>query len=140
MKKILLTLLIVIVGAGILAGAGFAGYRIGFRQGALATTDGNIAPSTRGFQLGPRNLPFHNFGRDFDRDFQRGIGPGGFDMMRRGGMGFGLFAPLMFLGQIVFWGLITWFAYWLFTKSGWRIIRTNPPASSVPDEKTEIKN
>ena len=68
----------------------------------------------------------HNFGRDSDRGFSRGFGPGGFGM--RGGMGF--FAPLMFLGRILFWGLVIWFAYWLFTKSGWKLSRTPQPVES----------
>ena len=138
MKKVLLTLLGILLVIGVLAGAGFAGYRIGYQQGALTTTDGNPAPFTRGFQLGPQDMPMHNFGRDFDRGFNRGFGPGGFRMMDRG-MGFGFFPPFMFLAGIVFWGLIIWFTYWLFTRSGWQITRRSVESSkSVEAAKVEV--
>jgi len=143
MKKVLLTLLAVIVVLGVLAGAGFAGYRLGYQQGAQSTSTSNNTPNNlpfmHGFQFGPQDMPMRNFGRDFDRNFQRGIRPGGFGM--RGGMGFGFFAPLMFLGRILFWGLIIWFAYWLFTRSGWLLTRTRQPVESpkvetpAPQEK-----
>lgn len=129
MKKVLLTLLTVIVVAGVLAGAGFAGYRIGYQQGAHSTVTTNATPNNKmpfihpfGFQ----NMPMHNFGRDLDRDIARGFGPSGFGM--RGGMGF--LSPLMFLGRILFWALIIWFAYWLFTKSGWKLTRATQPVEN----------
>ena len=129
MKKVLLTILAVIVVAGVLAGAGFAGYRIGYQQGAHSTLTTNITPNDKTPFMHPfgfQDMPMHNFGRDSDRGFSRGFGPGGFGM--RGGMGF--FAPLMFLGRILFWGLVIWFAYWLFTKSGWKLSRTPQPVES----------
>ena len=46
MKKILLTLLAVIVVVGALAGAGFVGYRIGYTNGATAS--GNVPFFGRG--------------------------------------------------------------------------------------------
>ena len=144
MKKVLLTLLVVIVAVGFLVGAGFAGYRIGYRQGALSTStnttsNNNNTPFMHGFQFGQKDMPMQNFGRDLDRNFNRGMRPGGFGV--RGGMGFGFFPPLMFLGQILFWGLIILFAYWLFTKSGWQLTRTRQPVeapkveASTPEEK-----
>ena len=129
MKKVLLTILAVIVVAGVLAGAGFAGYRIGYQQGAHSTLTTNTTPNDKTPFMHPfgfQDMPMHNFGRDSDRGFSRGFGPGGFGM--RGGMGF--FAPLMFLGRILFWGLVIWFAYWLFTKSGWKLSRTLQPVES----------
>jgi len=143
MKKVLLTLLAVIVIAGALAGAGFAGYHIGYQQSirSISTTNntpGNT-PFMHGYQFGPQDMPMHNFGRDLDRGFGCGFGPNGFGM--RGGMGFGFFSPLMFLGRILFWVLIIWFAYWLFTKSGWKLTRTSQPVASpkvetsAPEEK-----
>ena len=125
MKKVLLTLLAVLVVAGVLAGTGFAGYRIGYRQGTLTTSDGSNVPFVHPFQMSPRDMPMHNFGRDLDRSFDRNFGPQGFGM--RGGMGF--FAPLMFLGRILFWGLVIWFVYWLFTRSGWQLTRKPQPVS-----------
>jgi hypothetical protein len=136
MKKILLTLLTVIVVAGVLAGVGFAGYRIGYHQGALSTNTNTTANNT---PFVHPDVPMHNFGRDFDRNFNRGFGLGGFGM--HGGMGFGFFSPLMFLGRILFWGLMIWFIYWLFTKSGWQLTRKSQPVespkveASAPEEK-----
>jgi hypothetical protein len=73
----------------------------------------------------------HNFSRDLDRGFGRGFGPGGFGM-RGGMMGFGFFGPLMFLGRLLFWALVIWFAYWLFTKSGWQLTRKSQPVVDSP--------
>jgi hypothetical protein len=119
MKKVLLTLLGIIVVLGVLAGAGFTGYRIGYQQGAVANTDGITVPLMHGFRLDPQEMPMHNFGRGFDRDAVRG----GYTMM---GRGMGFFPPFMAIGRLLFWALVIWFAYWLFTKSGWRITRVDP--------------
>jgi len=51
-------------------------------------------------------------------------------MMGRGG--FGSFSPFHFIWNIVVLGLVIWFAYWLFTKSGWQISR-----KAETTEKTE---
>ena len=126
MKKVLLTLLAVIVIAGALGVAGFAGYRCGYQQGALASTGANSnTPFMHDFRVGPQDMPMRDFGRGMDRDFERGIGPGG--NRTRGGMMFGFFPPLAFLGRILFWGLLAWFVYWLFTKSGWQLTRKAQP-------------
>ena len=132
MKKVVLTLLAVIVSVGLLAAAGFAGYRIGYRQGALTTNTQatNNAPFMHGF-VHP-DIPMQNFGRNLERGFGRGIGPMNFGM-RGGGFGFGLFGPLMFLGRILFWALVVLFIYWLFTKSGWQLIRKPQPAVATPN-------
>lgn len=136
MKKVLLILLAIIVIAGALAGAGFAGYRIGYKQAALAGTTENGVPFHHNFQFDPQDMPMHNFGNGSDRNFNRGMVPSNFGMTRRG-MGFGFFPPLMFLGRIVFWGLVIWFVYWLFTKSGWQLTRTHQPVTSHTVEPTE---
>lgn len=140
MKKVLLTLLAVIVILGALGGAGFAGYRIGYRQAALASTgNGSNTPFMQDFRVGPQNMPMNEFGRGMDRNFERGIGPGGNRM--RGGMMFGFFPPLAFLGRILVWGLGLWFVYWLFTKSGWQLTRKAQPVEvpitepSAPEQK-----
>ncbi len=133
MKKVLLTLLVVIVALGLLAGVGFAGYRIGYRQAALSTstnTTTNNIPYMHGFQFMHPNMPMQNFGRDLDRNFSRGMGFDEFGM--RGGRGFGFFTPLMFLGRILFWALIVWFIYWLFTRSGWQFTRKPQPVAAAP--------
>ena len=120
MKRILLTLLGVVIVIGALAGAGFAGYQIGFRQGAhIANGDG--APFVGRPDFNSERLPFpldRGFERSFDRDFPRG--------------GFGYFGPFMFLGHIVFWGLILLLAYLLFTRSGWRLTRTEQTVQQTP--------
>ena len=129
MKRILLSLLAVVVVLGLFAAVGFAGYRFGYAQGAQRT---RIAADERTPQLrpfdndGPQRLPQPDF--RFGREFHRGFGMRGFPMM-----GFGLFAPLMWLGRILALALIIWFIYWLFTRSGWRLTReavSNPPPPS----------
>ena len=47
MKKVLLTLLALILVMGLLAGAGFAGYRVGYDQGSRVSGNDNLAPTTR---------------------------------------------------------------------------------------------
>jgi len=142
MKRLLLTLLGTIVVIGVLAGAGYAGYRMGFRQGAQVSPNGEIPRPAR-----PDHLdPFHSFNRDFDHGFNRGFPRGGFRMMHRGGFGF--FGPFMFLGHIAFWGLILLLVYLLFTRSGWRITRTEQMVQQAPPntqnvttvQKEETKN
>jgi hypothetical protein len=135
MKNILLSLLVIFLILGALGAAGFAGYRYGFSQGILTSTDGetqSITPRGFGFGLGPRRMPMHDFGfYRFDRD--------GFGMMQRG-FGFGFFPPFSFLLRLLFWGLILWAVYMLFTRSGWRLTRTTqtPETQQKPTE-TEIR-
>ena len=123
MKRILLTLLGIVFVIAILAGIGYAGYQIGFRQGARTASNSNGLPSVGRPDFNSERLPFpldRRFERGFDRDFPRG----GFRMPHSDRGGFGFFGPFMFLGQIVFWGLILLLAYLLFTRSGWRLTRT----------------
>ena len=136
MKKVLLTLLAVILILGALGAAGFAGFQYGYRQGALSAADGNaqVAPFDRNF--GPQGMmPGHTFG--FGREF----GPHGFGMMNHG-MGFGFFAPFLFLARIAFWALIIWALYMLVTRSGWRMTRTTQTQTTTTQPtttETEIK-
>lgn len=136
MKKVLLTLLVVIVAVGALGAAGMTGYRFGYAQGLSAGSDGEVQMMPRGFGMGPQRMPLHNFA--FDREFGRGGFP-----MGRGGMGFGFFAPLWFLLQLAFWGLVIYAIYNLIARSGWRLTRTTttsavPPATTTTTE-TEVK-
>jgi hypothetical protein len=121
MKKVLLTLLTIVVVLGLFAATGFAGYRIGLMRGAqVAANGGTPNQQIRPFgNLDPPGMPnFRNdFGRELGRDFRFGRGP----MM---GMGFGIFSLFGFLARIAVFALIIWFAYWLFTRSGWRLTRT----------------
>jgi hypothetical protein len=133
MKKVLLSLLAVVLILGALGAAGFAGYRYGFNQGMLSASDSNAQPLPPGFGFGPERMPRHNFG------FDRGFGPSRFDIMHRG-IGFGFFSPFLFLARIAFWGLIIWAVYMLVARSGWRLIRTtqlteNPPGTSEAENK-----
>jgi hypothetical protein len=132
MKRVLLSLLAVVLILGALGAAGFAGYQFGYRQGALSSNgDGQVIP--RGGNFGPGGMPMHNFG--FDRDFGRGFG-----MMHRG-ISFGFFPPFLFLARLAFWALVIWAIYMLATRSGWRLTKTTttgaPPPPTVEVEKKE---
>ena len=131
MKRILLTILAIVLVLGVVTAAGFSGYRFGYAQGIRATAGGQ-APSLRPFdERGPDRMP----GFGMQRDFHRGFGMGGFPMM-----GFRFWSPLLFLGQIAVLALIVWFVSWLFTRSGWRLTRTAPTSvAPPPPADTEVK-
>ncbi|HLO29579.1 MAG TPA: hypothetical protein VK249_10615 [Anaerolineales bacterium] len=150
MKKVVLTLLAVIVVLGLFAAAGYAGYRFGYAQGAQVAASSNPArPQLRPFDdFGQRGIPGRNFGFGFERGMRRGFGM--FPMM-----GFGFFSPFMFLGRLAVLALVIWFIYWLFIRSGWRLTRapqtittqntttqtsTNPPASTESGNQDEAAN
>jgi uncharacterized membrane protein len=122
MKKVLLTLLAVIVIAGALAGVGYAGYRLGYNQGAISS--GNAPFFGRSDRMGPQFMP--NFNREFGFWAQPFHSP----MMGRGNFGFNIFTPLRILWNIAILALVVWFIYWLFTKSGWQVTRKTPDAPS----------
>ena len=135
MKKVLLGLLTVIVVLGVLGAAGFAGYRYGFNQGILSASNGDTGQVVPGFGFGPQHMPMHNFGNDeFNRRFS---GRPTFDMLHRGGMGFGFFAPLIFLLRIAFWGLVIWALYTFVARSGWRLTKTVPASPVVETAPTD---
>jgi|RhiMetdeSRZDD1v2_1073273.scaffolds.fasta_scaffold66057_7 hypothetical protein len=142
MKKVLLTLLAVVLILGLLGTAGFAGYRFGYMRGVQTTAkavtpNGNPNPQPRPFDnFDRRGMPMRNSGDDFGRGFHRGFGFGGFPMM---GMGFGLFGLFGFLIRIAVFALIIWFIYWLFTRSGWRLTR-QPVESAPPTVETKAGN
>src|ERR1044072_4528451 len=130
MKKVLLTLLTVVVVLGLFAATGYAGYRIGLMRGAQITTNGG-APN-------PQLRPFDNFDRrgmpnggdDFGRGMRRGFGMRGFPIM---GMGFGFFSLVALFARIAVFALIIWFIYWLFTQSGWQLTRTVRAVETQPE-------
>ena len=135
MKRVLITLLTIVVVLGLFAATGYAGYRFGFMRGAQTTANGNpsepkLRPSDN---FDRRGMPMHKFGDGFGPGFHRGFRFGGFPMM-----GFGFFSPLMFLMRIAVFALIIWFAYWLFTRSGWRLTRQTMESTPSKTE-TEIK-
>lgn len=135
MRRILLTLLAVIVGLGLFAAIGYAGYRMGYAQGTEQRANG-AAPDFRPFErIGPGRMPMDEFG--FGRGFHREFRPGGFPMM-----GFGLFPLFGFLWRIAILALIVGLIYWLFTRSGWQLTRTQttqtvetPPQPSETETK-----
>ncbi len=155
MKKVLLTLLGIIVVLGVLAGAGFVGYRIGYKQAAaraITVTKGTaqlplpnkgVNPNGMPFQnfnrdLGPQNMPMmRNFGKGFERGFIRGMGPDGFGMMMGRGRGFGFFGPLQFLLHVGVWVLVIWLIYMVIKGSGWRL--THEPAQSAKVETPAVE-
>src|SRR6187431_152355 len=91
MKKVLLTLLAMTLVIGVLAGAGFAGYRVGYDQGARASGNDNTPSMGRPENPGRDRMPMFNFGRDPNRGFPHGD----FRMMPHS-RGFGMFSQLMF--------------------------------------------
>lgn len=115
MKKVLLTILAVIVILGALAGAGFAGYRIGYVQGVAS--DGSVPSFVRPDRMNPNYMP------GLRRDFGFWNQPYHAPMMGGGIFGFTYFSPFRILWNLAVLALIAWFAYWLFTRSGWRITR-----------------
>jgi hypothetical protein len=143
MRRFLLTLLAVLVILGGLAGAGFAGYRFGYQQGALAASDGEITimPFRRGDDFGLNRMPMHEFGWGMRPGFQRGFGE--FGIMGRGrGWGFGIFPLFGLLVQLAILGFIVWLVYKLLT--GWRLSltpRSVPESSRVePARPVESKS
>jgi len=134
MKKVLLTLLTIVVVLGLFAATGYAGYRIGLMRGAQITANG----ATPNQQIRPfgnldrRGMP--NFGNDFGRGGPRGFGMRGFPMM---GTGFGIFSMFGFLARIAVFALVIWFGYWLFARSGWRLTRTVPAAEPQQPQPSE---
>ena len=153
MKKVLLTLLGIIVVIGILAGAGFVGYRIGYNQAAraISVAKGNAKLPQQNNGVNPQGLPMmrngfgpqgmpmlRNFGNGLDRGFNRGFGPGGFGMMGYG-RGFGFFGPLQFLVHVAIWALVIWLIYMVIKGSGWKLSLTRQPAQAVKTETQDAE-
>lgn len=131
MKKFLLTLLAVIVVVGALAGIGYAGYRMGYAQATVGS--GNAPFFGRAERMHPNFMPMPNWGRDFGLRAQSYHSP----MMGRGFFGITMFSPFRILWNIAILALIVWFFVWLFTKSGWRIVRQNSADPAASQDKSE---
>ena len=129
MKRVLFTLLTIVVVLGLFAATGYAGYRIGLMRGAQLTVNtGTPNQQIRPFgNFDRRGMP--DFGDNFGRGLRRDFGMRGFPMM---GMGFGLFSLFALLARIAVFVLIVWFVYWLFARSGWRLTRTVATAEPQP--------
>jgi hypothetical protein len=137
MKKWLIRILLVVVAIGALAGAGFAGYRIGLSQGMQLSGNFDDVPRfvERFHKDGIPGLPLgvHPNDRGFDREF----GPRGFH-----GRGFGLSSPIFFLLKVAVLGLIVWGVYKLFTGNGWQLSFTRQPTETTahaPEETQAAK-
>lgn len=131
MKKFLLTFLAVVVILGAIAGIGFAGYRIGYVQGAAA--EGNAPFFMRPNHMNPNAMP------GFRRDFGPWRTPYHAPMMGPGLFGFSLFTPLRLLWNIAVLALIGGLLYWLFTQSGWRITRQTSNEAEAPPAQTDTQ-
>lgn len=135
MNKVLLALLTIVVVFGLISATGYAGYRLGFAQGMEQRATG-AGPDVRPFErMGPGRMPMHEFG--FGRGFHRGFDGSPLWI-------FGFVSLFGLLWRVAIIALIVWFAYWLVTQSGWRLIRTaqtveSQPAPSIPEPK-ESKN
>ena len=135
MKKVLLTLLAVVVILGLFSAVGFTGYRFGYAQGARVAANGDeVRPRIGPFdEFRPNRTPMREF--RFDRSFHRDFGMHGFP-----GMGFGFFSLFALLGRILVLALVVWFVYWLFTRSGYRLTRTvQTTASETQPAEPEAK-
>jgi hypothetical protein len=132
MSKWIIRIAAVILAVAALAGAGFAGYRIGFNQGAQFSGNPGDAPRIveRFHQGGGPEFSFR-FQRT-DRVLQRGFLPGGFH-----GRGVGFLSPLSFLVKVALLGLVAWAVYKLFAGSGWQLTFTRNPVESTPDQPSE---
>ena len=122
-----LTILLTLV---ILAGVGFAGYRMGVMQGANLTAEGAVFMfhHGRGFDGGMMNDGFSMHGFDHGR--------GGFG--ERGGFGF--FGPLFGLLRLALLGGLIWLGYTFVKRSGWRVVKTAPTPTPVAAEVEEKKD
>ena len=139
MKKWTLGIVITLLALGALAGVGFAGYRIGFMQGSRITqavripnnnNNNNAVPpfANRSNRFNQNNMLQFHPGMN-DRNFGPGFGINRFPMMRMG-RGFGFFSPFQFIWRVVIFGLIIWFFYWLFAKSGLQVSFNRQPAET----------
>ena len=148
MKKVILSIIGVVLIIGLFAGAGFAGYRIGYTRGVQASANGDAPLFGRFERFGPQKMPMPSFGKDFDRGFDRGFDHdfprGKFPIMQRG-HGFGILYPLMLLSHLALWVLVIGLIYVLFTRSGLRLSLTkqpvqNPPTNIEPEVKSQDPN
>jgi len=119
--KVLGFLLLLVV----VAGVGFAGFRIGMMQSANVTAGADFQHPNFGHRFNGmdgngngNNMPQQNFGHG--RDFG---GRGGF----RG------FSPIFGLVRLAVLGGLIWLGYTFFKRSGWKLVNINSQqAAAVP--------
>ena len=136
MKRFLLTILAIVLIAGVLAGAGFTGYRFGYRQGTLAASKGDtlVPPIARGEAFHWKRMPMEGFGPGMPHNFPPRWRPGDFGMMHRG-RGFWIFPLFGFLIQLAIVGFIVWLVFKLLT--GWRFTLTRAAVESPKVEPSQ---
>lgn len=112
-------ILAVLLALVVLAGVGFAGFRIGMMQSVNLPDGMNF-----GWHSFDGNSP-HGFSHDM-RGFDHGRDFGG-----RGGFSF--FSPIFGLIRLAVLGGLIWLGYTLVKRSGWRLVNVNSAqASSAP--------
>lgn len=131
----------------VLAGVGFAGFRVGLAQGADLTAEelSTIFSHGRGSGFENDGAPKAGDNRDFDHGhgFDRGHGSDGRGFDRGGRGGFSFFSPLFGLLKLAVLGGLVWLGYRFVKSSGWRLVKTEPPApvaetpSAADEEKQE---
>jgi len=122
------TVLVILV-VGLLAAGGYALYRVGYAHGAQASFTGEMPHMwSEGFEnmphesyWGAQNMPFGGRGSSMMGGYSRTPFGG---HMSYGMTGF-FFLPWLF--RVLFWGVIIWLGYKLFTKSGWKLTREPAP-------------
>src|SRR5688572_28127842 len=138
MKKVLLSLFGMILVIAVLAGTGFAGYRVGYDQAARASGNDSIAPNWLSENRGRDEMPRFNFDRDTDgrpeHAFDRGFPRGYFRMMplMPRGHELGIFSLLWILAHFSILVLVLALVYLLFIRSGWRLSITKQPVQDPP--------
>ena len=140
---ILITLLTIVV----LAGAGFAGYRLGLTQNPavikqlveLRAQKFNQMQDQTGKALNPQQNPYNGAYNPHIRGFdQRGNYAQGFDQRsqfnRRDNRGRDGFAsPLFGLVHLIILGALLWLVYKFVKNSGWKLVREVQPAPVVSE-------
>lgn len=123
----------------VLAGVGFAGFRVGVVQGANLTADdlSTMFTHSRGFDGDMMNGGFGHGRGDFNG---RGHFDGRGDFGGRGGFGF--FSPLFGLLRLAVLGGLIWLAYTFIKRSGWRVVNVNasqPVASAAAPVEPDVE-
>lgn len=126
MKKVLLSLLIVVLVLGALGAVGFAGYRFGYTRGVQAAVNGQMPEWYLFDDISPHGGP------RFEREFGLHREFGARDLPARG-IDVYLLRMLIPLAALL---LTVLFAYWLFTRSGWQLTRTHQ-ATEAPAQPVE---
>ena len=122
-KKWLWWALTIVLTLIVLAGVGFAGFRVGIAQAVnLPDVMSFMHGHARGFD-----------GNDMHNDFGgRGFDHGGRNFGGRGGFSF--FSPLFGLIRLAVLGGLIWLGYTFVKRSGWRVVNVNASQAPAPVE------